>query len=73
MKREMLRGTEVTPNAPVGIYPACATKAFVMTYLGEFVARGQAEWDVLENGDIRLRCRTGEMFLLAETTITRIA
>jgi len=48
-------------------------KTLVMAHLRQLVAGGYAEWHVLENGDIRLRLLTGETYLLAKTTVTRIA
>ena len=72
MRREKLRGTEATPDAIAGLIHADTVKALVMTYVGQLVADGYAEWDMLENGDVELRCHTGETFLLAETTIVRI-
>ena len=72
MRREKLRGTEATPDAIAGLIHADTAKALVMTYVGQLVADGYAEWDMLENGDVELRCHTGETFLLAETMIVRI-
>jgi len=72
MRREKLRGTEGAPDAIAGLIHADAAKALVMTYIGQLVADGYAEWDMLENGEVQLRCHTGETFLLAETTIVRI-
>jgi hypothetical protein len=73
MRREKLRGTEATPDAIAGLIHADKAKALVMTYVGQVVAEGYAEWDMLENGDVELRCHTDEIFLLAETMIVRIA
>lgn len=73
MRREKLCGTEATPDAIAGPINSGTAKKLVMTYIGELVADGYAEWDMLENGDVQLRCHTGEIFLLAETTIVRIA
>jgi hypothetical protein len=47
-------------------------KAFVLRHIGQIVASGHAEWRPLENGDVELRLQTGEVFLLAETTIGRV-
>ena len=47
-------------------------KALAMTYLRRLVADGYAEWHMLENGNIRLHLLTGETYLLAKATITRI-
>ena len=73
MRREKLRRTEAAPGAIAGLIHADAAKALVMTYVGQLVADGYAEWDLLENGDVQLRCHTGEIFLLAETMIVRTA
>jgi hypothetical protein len=73
MRRGKLRRTEATPDAIAGVIHVNAAKALVMTYIGQLVADGYAEWDLLESGDVHLRCRTGEIFLLAETVIIRIA
>jgi len=47
-------------------------KALVMSYAGQLVRDGYAEWNVLDNGDIELRFFTGEVFLLRDTTIMRV-
>jgi hypothetical protein len=73
MSRRKRRGTKATPDAIAGLIHADTAKALVMAYISRFVARGYAEWDLLENGDVKLRCHTGETFLLAETIIVRIA
>jgi hypothetical protein len=73
MRREKLRRTEATPDAIAGLIHAGAAKAFVMSYVSQLVADGYAEWGMFENGDVQLRCHTGEIFLLAKATITRIA
>lgn len=73
MRRGKLHGTEATLDAIAGLIHVDAAKVLVMTYIGQLVADGYAEWDTLENGDVQLRCRTGEIFLLAEAVIIRIA
>jgi hypothetical protein len=73
MRREKLRGAEATPDAIGDLIHAGRAKARVMSYVGQLVADGYAEWDVLKNGDIELRFHTGETFILAETTIIRTA
>jgi hypothetical protein len=64
MRREKLRGAEAVAN------PA---KALVMSYVRQLVADGHAEWDLLANGEIEVRFRTGDSFIFGETTIIRIA
>src|SRR5690349_11876882 len=66
MRRGKRRGTEATLDAIAGLTHVDTAKALVMTYVGQLVADGYAEWDMLESGDVHLRCRTGETFLLAE-------
>jgi hypothetical protein len=73
MKGWKLRGVEAKPDAIGGPTQIDTAKALVMAYVGQLVAGGYAEWDMLENGDVHLRCRTGETFLLAEAVIIRIA
>src|ERR1700692_4575627 len=48
-------------------------KALVMTHIGQFVRDGYAEWTMLDNGDVELRFFSGEVFLLADATMTRVA
>ncbi|MCA6110753.1 hypothetical protein [Bradyrhizobium cenepequi] len=57
----------------VGLAYADPAKARVMAYFRRLVADGYAEWQMLENGDIRLRFRSGETYLLAQTAVIRIA
>jgi hypothetical protein len=73
MRREKLRRSAAAPDAIAPLIHADAAKTFVMTYIGLLVADGYAEWDMLENGDVQLRCHSGEIFLLAETMIVRVA
>jgi hypothetical protein len=47
-------------------------KALVMSNIGQLVSDGPAEWSLFDNGDVELRFFTGEVFLLADTSITRI-
>lgn len=48
-------------------------KTLVMTYLSQFVNDGYAEWHTRDDGDLELRFVTGEIFLMADTTMTRLA
>ena len=73
MRREKLHGTDAAPDAVAGLIHAGMAKALVMTYVEQLVANGYAEWDMLDNGDVELRCHSGGIFLLAETMIVRIA
>ncbi len=48
-------------------------KAFVMEYIGQLVADGYANWTMLDNGEVEVRFTSGETYLLAESTILRLA
>jgi hypothetical protein len=72
-KREKRRRRRTMPDAIAALVHADPAKARVMAYFRRLVTDGHAEWQMLENGDIRLRFRTGETYLLAKTTIIRIA
>jgi len=65
--------TKVALDAIRGLACANPAKARVLTYIGQVVASGHAQWDLLDNGDIELCFNTGEKFLLAEAAITRLA
>ena len=60
------------PDAIAGLSHADSAKAHVMKYIGQLVADGFAEWEMLDNGDIQLRFHTGETFILKETVIVRL-
>ncbi|MFD2052894.1 hypothetical protein ACFSQT_07140 [Mesorhizobium calcicola] len=48
-------------------------KSLVMTVIGELVDGGKAEWGRTAGGDIELRLLTGEVFLLGELFVIRVA
>jgi hypothetical protein len=72
-RREKTCGTAAAPDGIARTLYADPTKALVMTYFDELVSHGYAEWSPLDNGDVELRFFGGQVFLLADTTITRIA
>ncbi|MDR3487157.1 MAG: hypothetical protein P4M05_19905 [Bradyrhizobium sp.] len=43
-----------------------------MIHIGQFVRDGHAEWTMLDSGDVELRFCSGEIFLLADATMTRV-
>jgi len=71
--RRRLRRTKAPSDPIAGLFDTDPAKARVMKYIGQLVADGLAEWDMLDNGDVQLRFNTGETFLLAETVIIRLA
>jgi hypothetical protein len=72
-RRRRLGATKAAPDAIAGLVHADPAKARVMIYVGQLVADGQAEWNMLDNGDIQLSLNTGETLLLAERVIIRLA
>ena len=70
--RRRLCGTEVTPDAIVGLLHADSAKALVMKYVGQLVANGYAQWKLLANGEIELRFDSGETFILRDKVIVRL-
>jgi hypothetical protein len=68
--RETIYGTPSTRDT--GHFEADPTKALVMSQVGQLVSDGYAEWSRLDNGDVELRFLSGEIFLLGDTSITRL-
>ncbi|TIX87223.1 hypothetical protein [Rhizobium sp. P44RR-XXIV] len=71
--RGKLRGTKEATDALVALAQDNADKALVMTYIGQLVADGYAEWAMLDRGEIEVRFTSGETYLLAETTVLRLS
>jgi hypothetical protein len=55
--------------------PACANpaKEYVLSCLSRLARDGIADWRVLGNGDVELRFKTGETYILGDKVITRSA
>jgi hypothetical protein len=73
MRREKLHGIGTAPDGAADLVLNGDAKTLVMSHVGQLVADGYAEWDVLPNGDVELRFHTGEIFILAEMMVVRIA
>jgi hypothetical protein len=71
-QHERTCGTLAMPDSLTGRFAADPAKALVISHIGQFVSDGYAEWSLLDNGDVELRFLSGEVFLLADTTITRV-
>jgi hypothetical protein len=71
--REKSCGTAATLGGFPERFRHDPAKSIVMRHIGRLVSDGFAEWRVLDDAEIELRFVSGEVFLLAETTITRIA
>lgn len=71
--RRKLPGTEQAVEDLVALAQDNPDKALVMKYIGQLVVDGYAEWEMLDNGEVEVRFTSGETYLLAETTILRLA
>ena len=60
------------PDNITGRFYGDPAKTLVMTHIGQFVRDGYADWAMLDNGDVELRFFSGEVFLLADATMTRV-
>jgi hypothetical protein len=60
------------PSSVIARSRADSAKTLVMKYIKQLLADGFARWDMLDNGNIRLRFITGEKFLLTEKEILRL-
>ena len=65
--------TAAAPDNIAGRFYGDPAKALVTTHIGQFVYDGYAEWTMLDNGDVELRFFRGEVFLLADANMTRVA
>jgi hypothetical protein len=54
-------------------FHADPAKAFVMSCVSRLVNDGRAVCILLGNGDVELRLPSGEVFILGDTSVTRIA
>ncbi|MGX1790417.1 hypothetical protein ACWIGM_26960 [Bosea sp. NPDC055332] len=71
--RRSLPGTQAAIAELVALARDNPDKALVMAHIGQLVANGFAVWEKLDNGEIEVRFVSGETYLLAETTILRLA
>jgi hypothetical protein len=73
MRRGQRSISKVTSDVIAGLVHADPANAVVMSYIGQLVADGYAQWTKLNDGDIELTFNSGETFLLAERVIIRLA
>jgi len=71
-QHERTCGTRLMPDSLTGRFAVDPAKALVVSHIGQLVSDGYAEWSLLDNGDVELRFLSGEVFLLADATITRL-
>jgi hypothetical protein len=68
-KRSAGRSAASAPRRP----DADPIKEYVSSCLSRLVLEGIAEWDMVDNGDIELRFKSGETYLLGDEVVTRTA
>jgi len=71
--RNRLPGTQAAIGEFVALARENPDKALVMARIGQLVANGFAAWERRDNGEIEVSFASGEIYLLAETTILRLA
>jgi hypothetical protein len=71
-RRAKASRTAAAPDNIAGRFYRDPVKTLVMTHIGQFVHDGYAEWTMLDNGDVELRFFSGQVFLLADATMTRV-
>jgi hypothetical protein len=65
-------GTVATRDHPAERLDADPAKPAVMTYIGQLVRSGLANWAAMDNGEIELTLLSGEVFHLSEASVTRV-
>jgi hypothetical protein len=71
-RREKSCGTVATLGGSPDRSHQDPAKSLVMRHLCQLVSDGFAEWRTVADNEIELRFVSGEVFLLAETMITRV-
>ncbi|QND63608.1 hypothetical protein HB777_06615 [Mesorhizobium loti] len=65
--------TDGTARITAASNRAQEAKSKVMAAIGELVDEGKAEWNHTATGEIELRLLNGEVFVLGEVSVTRVA
>ncbi|MBZ9707756.1 hypothetical protein LB543_13590 [Mesorhizobium sp. ESP7-2] len=74
--RAMARSSSTGANSQIANGEAVNredAKALVMDAMGELVEDGQAEWGRTATGEFELRLMSGEVFVLGEVSVRRVA
>ncbi|RWB00468.1 MAG: hypothetical protein EOQ39_19800 [Mesorhizobium sp.] len=71
--RAMARSHDNVTDGTAAGKSAEKAKSQVMAAISELVDDGKAEWNHTVTGDIELRLLSGEVFVLGEVSITRVA
>ena len=71
--RTMARSSTAGANRQIANNGAEDAKSLVLAAIGELVDAGRAEWNRTATGELELRLLSGEVFLLGEVSVTRVA
>jgi hypothetical protein len=71
--RRKLPGDDEVVDALVALARGNPDKTLVMKYIGQLVVDGYARMEMVHKGEVEIRFTSGETYLLAETTILRLA
>jgi len=71
--RTMARSSTAGANSQIANGAAFNAKSQVLAAIGELVDAGKAEWSRTATDEIELRLVSGEVFLLGEVSVTRVA
>ena len=71
--RTMARSSTAGANIEIANGAAIDAKSQVLAAIGELVDDGKAEWSRTASGEVELRLLSGEVFLLGEVSVTRVA
>lgn len=73
MARSSTAGANIEIANGVAVSRAEDAKSEVLAAIGELVDDGKAEWSRTATGEVELRLLSGEVFLLGDVTVTRVA
>ena len=71
--RTMARSSTACANSQIVNSIAVDAKSQVLAAIGELVDDGKAEWRRTASGEVELRLLSGEVFVLGEVFVTRVA
>ncbi|PBB24582.1 hypothetical protein CK227_17610 [Mesorhizobium sp. WSM4308] len=71
--RTMARSSAAGANIEIANGAAIDAKSQVLAAIGKLVDAGMAEWGRTASGEIELRLLSGEVFLLGELFVIRVA
>lgn len=71
--RTMARSSTAGANIEIANGAVIDAKSQVLAAIGELVDNGKAEWSRTATGEVELRLLSGEVFLLGDVTVTRVA